>query len=65
MKETKTIEEKARQKPQENSDEDMGIKPPHISDEEMVRMIAEARKEEGKYISREEMKQLIRARIVE
>ena len=47
MKETKTIEEKARQKPQETSDEDMGIKPPHISDEEMVRMIAEARKEEG------------------
>ena len=47
MKETKTIKTPDKHNLQETSDDEMGIKPPHISDEEMRRLIAEARQQEG------------------
>ena len=61
MKETKTIKTQDNLKVQESSDDEMGTKPPHISDDEMRRLIAEARQQEGKCVSREEMKKFIRS----
>ena len=61
MKETKTIKTPHKHKLQETSDDEMGIEPPHISDEEMRRLFAEARQQEGRHMSREEMKKFIRS----
>lgn len=47
MKETKTIKTQSKLKVQESSDDEMGLKPPHVSDEEMRQLIEEARQQES------------------